>query len=109
MSATLAGGDFEEQRWTITREQWKALRPGDILEEVRSRTPRMVLQVHFGRKGALRDPSIQLYKLRESWTPCPVTVLFFNDACYRLRPTGKRGRVPPNALDCYRHGKDHYR
>jgi hypothetical protein len=94
----------------VSREEWNALRPGDIVIERRSRTPRIVLTVSIHQPHERRPRVyISLRKLRSSWCdPCNNTVLTSYDMAARLDVAhGRRARVTDAMLWCPRHGFEH--
>lgn len=91
----------------MTRKQWFALRPGDVVLQRRSRTPRVVLQVSdlyrapFDASGHPRRRYISLLKLTGSrGDPCTWTTFLYTDAKFRLRTTRQRVRLSPAAARC---------
>jgi hypothetical protein len=81
----------------VTRAQWLALTPGDVLVSRRG-TLRPVLKVHVHtdhcRKGYPPRAFVTLAKvMRVKWTPGPTTTYLFSDAVNMgLEVTGRRVR-----------------
>jgi hypothetical protein len=97
----------------MSEAEWNSLRPGDIVVESRSKTPRMVLGVtvrKFKQGPRLGQPKLilTLRKIRRSWTPCEMTVLLPSDWRHRLLYTGRRAQVTWLQRRCKRHPNNYH-
>ena len=97
----------------MSQDEWDALRPGDIVIERRSKTPRIVVAVRHGRikqgrrRGRLRL-DIELVKIRQSRYACPTTSLAPSDWRHRLDVAhGRHARVRREWFYCVCHGWSH--
>lgn len=91
----------------MSRRQWAALRVGDIVVEARSRTPRIVLGVSFGRtaRGRREYTTIAMRMIHlGSWRArrgCTMTILTEHDWRHRLSlVNGKQARVTNKMRQC---------
>lgn len=96
----------------MTMAQWNQLRPGDIVIERRSKTPRIVLTaspkvLKAGPREGQTHSIIRLRMLHGSWrSKCTITTLIPSDVLGRLDVAwGRRARVTRMMRTCCRkHG-----
>lgn len=99
----------------MSQDEWDNLKPGDIVIERRSKTPRIVLTTYRRpwkcKPRVSKSPyhlTIQLRKLRGGRYNCPNTILFPGDWRLRLDVLhGKRARVMRSWFKCPVHGWSH--
>jgi hypothetical protein len=96
----------------MSQDEWDGLKPGDIVIERRSKTPRIVLATHKrpwrAKTRVSTSPfcmTLELRKLRGWRYNCPNTLLMPGDWRHRLDVAhGKHARVQRSWFKCQVHG-----